>query len=420
MTTLSVIIPALNEEDGIADIIERVLAVRPALPGVGVDGLELIVVDDGSRDCTAEIAASYKEVRLVQHPVNQGYGAAIKTGFRHARGELLSFLDADGTYPPEFYPQLCQAALNGADVVIGSRMTGADSQMPLVRRIGNVIFARLVSLVSNVSITDCASGQRVLRREALPALYPLPDGLNFTPVMSTRAIHENLKMAEVPITYSERRGRSKLSVVKDGWRFLSTIVGTAFAYNPVRILGGVGALLVVLAAAMSIPAIVALLGGTSAEWPAILVFAATILIVLGIMLFSTGTVFNYIVSLFHHRRIRQGLFGRPIFNTPLESRFGWLGLGAIGGAVALYAATKLGGWAPTPWFYPVISAMLVLMGAQLSTSWMLVKVLGTLSERETRRLIDLNGETPAKASAPEKGIPPREAGVPTPALVVTD
>ena len=247
MTTLSVVIPALNEEDSIADIIERVLAVRPALAKSGVDDLELIVVDDGSADGTAEIVASYSDVRLIQHKVNKGYGAAIKTGFRHARGELLSFLDADGTYPPERYPALCKPALDGADLVIGSRMMGTDSEMPLVRRIGNVIFATLVSLVSNVRITDSASGQRVVRREALPALYPLPDGLNFTPVMSTRAIHENLKMVEVPITYSERAGRSKLSVVKDGWRFLSTIIGTAFAYNPVRILGGTGALLVLLA-----------------------------------------------------------------------------------------------------------------------------------------------------------------------------
>jgi glycosyltransferase involved in cell wall biosynthesis len=413
MTTLSVVIPALNEEDGIADIIERVLAVRPALAEADVDDLELIVVDDGSQDRTAEIAGGYDDVRLVQHEVNRGYGAAIKTGFRHARGELLSFLDADGTYPPEFYPVLCKPALEGAELVIGSRMTGTDSQMPLVRRVGNLIFATLVSLVSNVRITDSASGQRVVRREALASLYPLPDGLNFTPVMSTRAIHENLKMVEVPITYSERAGRSKLSVVKDGWRFLSTILGTAFAYNPVRILGGVGALLVLSALVMSVPAVLTLLGGTSAEWPAILIFVALILTVLGVMLFSTGTLFNYIVSLFHHRHIRQGLFGRPIFGTPLENHFGWIGIVAGGGGVILYIVTKLTDLAPTPWFYPVVSAMIVLMGVQLCTSWTLVKVLSTLSERETRKLQDLNGSTtPATTTA--------EMPITAPSVLVAD
>jgi glycosyltransferase involved in cell wall biosynthesis len=413
MTTLSVIIPALNEQDGIAEIIERVLAVRPALAEAGVDDLELIVVDDGSQDRTAEIAASYDDVRLIRHEVNKGYGAAIKTGFRRARGELLSFLDADGTYPPEFYPALCKPALAGAEVVIGSRMTGTDSQMPLVRRVGNLIFATLVSLVSNVHITDSASGQRVIRREVLSRLYPLPDGLNFTPVMSTRALHENLKMVEVPITYSERAGRSKLSVVKDGWRFLSTIIGTAFAYNPVRILGGVGALLVLLALVISVPAILALVGSTSAEWPAILVFAALILTVLGVTLFSTGTLFNYIVSLFHHRHIRQGLFGRPIFRTPLENQFGWMGIVAVMGGVVLYVVTKLVDRAPTPWFYPVVSAMIVLMGAQLFTSWTLVKVLGTLSEREARKLQDLNGSTlPTTATS--------EMPITAPPVMVTD
>jgi hypothetical protein len=288
---------------------------------------------------------------------------------------------------------LCKPALEGAELVIGSRMTGADSQMPLVRRIGNVIFATLVSLVSNVRITDSASGQRVVRREALVKLYPLPDGLNFTPVMSTRALHENLKMVEVPITYSERAGRSKLSVVRDGWRFLSTIIGTAFAYNPVRILGGFGSLLVLLALIMSAPAVLTLLGGTTSEWPAILIFAALILIVLGVMLFSTGTLFNYIVSLFHHRHIRQGLFGRPIFRTPLENHFGWMGIVAGLGGVVLYVVTKLADLAPTPWFYAVVSAMLVLMGAQLFTSWTLVKVLSVLSEREALKLQDLDGTT---------------------------
>lgn len=216
MNILSVVIPALNEEDGIANIVERVLGVKESLTDVGVSDLELIVVDDGSRDRTAEIVASYPGVVLVQHPTNRGYGAAIKSGFRAAKGNLLAFLDADGTYPPEFFPQLCQPIVNNeADLVIGSRMAGTESDMPLVRRIGNTIFATLVSIISNRRVTDSASGQRVLRSSVLSHLYPLPDGLNFTPVMSTRAMHEHIKVLEVPIPYSERLGRSKLSVKQD-------------------------------------------------------------------------------------------------------------------------------------------------------------------------------------------------------------
>ncbi len=96
MTTLSVVIPAYNEEDGIEPVICRVLSIRPALAQMDI-GLEFIIVDDGSRDKTAALISKYREVRLIRHLKNRGYGAAIKTGFRYASGDLLAFLDADGT-----------------------------------------------------------------------------------------------------------------------------------------------------------------------------------------------------------------------------------------------------------------------------------------------------------------------------------
>ncbi|MFN3981891.1 MAG: glycosyltransferase family 2 protein, partial [Caldilinea sp.] len=241
MTTLSVVIPAYNEEDGICEIMQRVLAVRESLRSVGVDNLELLVVDDGSSDRTAELVRSQPGATLVQHAKNGGYGAALKTGFAAASGEWIGFLDADGTYPPEYFPALMKAAEEqNADLVIGSRMAGAESQMPVMRRIGNIIFARLVNIISASNITDSASGMRIFKKSILSQLYPLPDGLNLTPVMSTRALHENLKMVEVPIPYSERIGRSKLSVVHDGMRFGQSIVWTALNYNPARPFGLIG------------------------------------------------------------------------------------------------------------------------------------------------------------------------------------
>jgi len=110
-----------------------------------------------------------------------------------AKGELIGFLDADGTYPPEYFPQLCQEALKGTDIVIGSRMAGADSKMPITRRIGNIFFANLLTLLGNQRVTDSASGMRVFSRSVLSQIYPLPDGLNLTPVMSARALHEKYK-----------------------------------------------------------------------------------------------------------------------------------------------------------------------------------------------------------------------------------
>lgn len=391
---LSVVIPAYNEEGGVAEVIERVLTVEPELKKVGLDGLELIIVDDCSKDRTAEIVRSYADrgVILIQHSQNRNYGGALKTGFRHASGDYLAFMDADGTYPPEYYPKMFKALIDqNADIVIGSRMAGIESEMPLTRRIGNTIFAGLVSVIAHTRITDSASGQRILKREALEKLYPLPDGLNFTPVMSTRALHEDVKMIEVPIKYEERDGESKLSVIHDGLRFLFSILGTAALYNPVRLLGGLSLLAIVLAILALAPWTIALSNGISdrSEY-ANLLFVAMALAIVAVNLFSTGAVFNYIVSLFHRRPVRQGLFGRPVFRQPIERRFGTIGLVMFLVGVALFvAAAVLPSGIEPAWFLLVPSAMFVMTGIQLGTSWLLVYLLTELSKRDLKVEADL-------------------------------
>ena len=395
---LSVVIPAYNEEGGIAEIIERVLAIRPRLADAEVDDLELIVVDDGSSDKTAEIAAGYSQVRLIRQPVNRGYGAALKTGFSQAQGNLLGFLDADGTYPPEHFPDLCRVAISEeADLVVGSRMSGSESEMPLVRRIGNFIFANLVSLLANRRISDSSSGMRVIRREALSRLYPLPDGLNFTPVMSTRALHEEISWREIPIPYKERVGRSKLSVVRDGTRFLYTIIWTALNYNPVRILGGIGLGLAAIAGVIAAVIVGMRLSGVTqlGPWGVVSVFAASLCAVSGVTLFSVGATFNYLVSLFHKRPVRQGLFGKPMFKRPLERHFGWMGLAAMGLGLAVGVGSlvfSLNGWSiDRLWFWLLYAVMLLVVGLQLAVFWLIMRVLDELSQREIQVVQDLEG-----------------------------
>jgi hypothetical protein len=390
--TLSVVIPALNEEGGIADIVRRVQAAGPALVEAGVDGLEIIVVDDGSRDRTAEIVASFGgPVRLIRHPVNRGYGAAIKTGFAQATGELLAFLDADGTYPPEQFAALCRVALTRhVDVVVGSRRSGAASEMPLVRRVGNLIWSNLVSLIGNQRVADPASGMRVLRPGALHQLYPLPDGLNFTPVMSTRAVHEGLKVVEVPIAYKERVGRSKLSVVRDGTRFLTTILWTAMEYNPVRVLGLAGIAALGVACLIGLALLALRLQGVTQLGPLGVfgVFAALVLGVAGVSIFCLGATFNYLVALFHRRPIRQGLFGRPLFDPPLDRHFGWIGALALVAGLALGGSVLglgLSGWdVARLWFWLLVSALIGMVGLQLVLSWTVMRVLERLSQQDAR------------------------------------
>lgn len=399
MTTLTVVIPAYNEENGIAAIVNRVLAIKESLKSVNVDQLELLVVNDGSKDRTAEIASQIAKndpcLRVISHPKNRGYGAALKTGFSMACGELVGFLDADGTYPPEYFPQLCKAALEGGDIVIGSRMMGSDSKMPVTRRIGNIFFATLLSLLGAQRVTDSASGMRVFKRSILEQIFPLPDGLNLTPVMSTRALHENLKVVEIPIPYSERVGRSKLSVVRDGRIFLESMIWTVLSYNPVRVFGMLGMLCLLLSGLVLAGLVIARVSGitTLGPWGVVALFSALVNGVIGISLFSLGVTFNYLVSLFYKKPIRQGLFGRPLLKKPLESHFGWAGLVVfLAGTILAVVSSVLGisGWEMNRlWLYLLGSALMALIGVQLMINWFLVKILGELSRRGNDAARDL-------------------------------
>ncbi|MEQ1907644.1 MAG: glycosyltransferase family 2 protein [Vicinamibacterales bacterium] len=386
---LSLCIPVYNESDGIAETLQRCLACEPALRDIGVGALEVIVVDDGSKDDTAALVRQFP-VRLIQHGTNRGYGAALKTGFASARYDLVGFLDADATYPPEYFPALCRAAIeNGAQLVIGSRMAGAETEMPLVRRLGNLVFARLVTLIGRATVTDSASGMRVFRRDALDILLPLPDGLNLTPVMSTRALHEEIQIVEVPIPYRQRKGNSKLHLFRDGVRFLETIVWTAMTYNPVRILGLLGLLGLGVAAAVGLALVALRLRGVTTLGPggAFAVFAAVVSGAAGASLFALGASFNYLVSLFHRRPIRQGLFAKPIFARPIEHLFLPFGVASflLGLTIAVAAAVLARrGWSVDRlWLYLFGSAMLILIGIQLAISWLEMSVLRELSARDT-------------------------------------
>jgi hypothetical protein len=336
--------------------------------------------------------------------VNQGYGAAIKTGFGRARGELLAFLDADSTYPPEQFAKLCDVVIrDGADVVIGSRRSGADSKMPPVRRLGNLIWSSLLTVIGNSRVQDPASGMRVLRRTCLKQLYPLPDGLNFTPVMSTRSLHEGLKVVEVPIPYAERSGRSKLSVVRDGTRFLKTILWTAMEYNPARLLELAGFGACSIAGVIGLLLIAARLQGVTdlGPWGVFAVFASLILGVGGVSLFSIGISFNHLVALFHHHPIHQDNVVTRVLGPAPERHFGWLGLafGTIGVALGgASLALGLSGWEITRiWLWMLGSALFVLVGTQLVLFWLLIQVLDSLDGREEQIGADLlRGELPVR------------------------
>ena len=234
---LLIAIPALNEEGSIESIIQRSLDARDyIIRNSPVTDVEITVVSDGSTDRTVELASQYRDrIDLIVFPKNRGYGAAIKEAWKSSNAELVGFLDADGTCDPCFFADLCrELAQKSADVALGCRLN-SQSQMPLIRRVGNFIFAVLLSAFSSSRVRDTASGMRVVRRSSLNHLFPLPDGLHFTPAMSARAILSDvLKIVEINMPYRERVGESKLRVGKDGLRFLGVIVEAAFLYQPGR------------------------------------------------------------------------------------------------------------------------------------------------------------------------------------------
>lgn len=259
----ALVIPALNEEDAIGMTLERALAARDeVVASTAIDEMIVVFVNDGSTDRTQEIADRYPEVRKIRFERNRGYGAAIKAGFHATDAELVGFMDADGTCDPRFATKLLNRLdETNADVVLGARLN-PDSEMPRVRRLGNEIFARLVSVVSGDSLTDAASGMRVIRRASLRRMVPLPDGLHFTPAMSCiAALDPRLRIEEVPMPYKERLGRSKLSVVKDGVRFLAIILFASSCYSPIRSLVSLGLLFCLIGAALG--GIASVLGATA-------------------------------------------------------------------------------------------------------------------------------------------------------------
>ncbi len=225
---VSVIIPAFNEAKAIAGVLEEL---RACLRDAGVSA-EIIVVDDGSKDGTAEVARS-TGVRVIRHRSNRGYGAALKTGISAATHDICAITDADGTYPAPYLPELLQA-LGEADMVVGARI-GKNVHIPLVRKPAKWALNRLANYVAKASIPDLNSGLRVFRRDVVMQYFPiLPDQFSWTTTI-TLAMHcDKYAVSYVPIDYRQRTGKSKI-VPWDAYAFAVLILRTAMLFHPLRV-----------------------------------------------------------------------------------------------------------------------------------------------------------------------------------------
>ncbi|HEY7412792.1 MAG TPA: glycosyltransferase family 2 protein [Vicinamibacteria bacterium] len=220
--TVSVVIPAFNEEDGIAAVVE-------GLRGGGWK--EVLVVDDGSTDRTAAVAEA-AGARVVRHPYNKGNGAAVKTGVREARGEVLLLMDADGQHAPEDARRLVEP-IGTFDMVIGARASGDQA---FTRALGNAVFRLLASWLTGRAIPDLTSGFRAVRRERLlEVLHLLPNGFSYPTTSCLALLKAGHNVTFVPITARRRVGRSKIRALRDGVRFVLIIFKIVTLYSPLKV-----------------------------------------------------------------------------------------------------------------------------------------------------------------------------------------
>jgi glycosyltransferase involved in cell wall biosynthesis len=226
---ISVIVPAYDEAESIGQVLTDLNSALSA----GDLTYEVIVVDDGSTDRTPDIAQA-SGVRLLQHGVNRGYGAALKTGIRAARGEWIVITDSDGTYPADCIPKLA-ALLDEWDMVIGAR-TGRNVRIPLIRRPAKWALNQLANYLTGTQIPDLNSGLRAFWRETALRFFPiLPNGFSLTTTITLAMLSENYRVRFVPIDYHERRGRSKIHPIYDTLNFLQLIVRTVLYFNPLKV-----------------------------------------------------------------------------------------------------------------------------------------------------------------------------------------
>lgn len=226
MKQYSIVIPARDEEQGLASFLPRLRELHPET--------EIIVVDDGSRDRTADVCRE-AGVTLVSHPYSKGNGAAIKSGARAARGELLVFMDGDGQHDPADIEHLLARIEEGYDLVVGAR-SGRESQASLARWSANAFYNRLASWMVNRRIDDLTSGFRVVdRKKFLNFLYLLPNGFSYPTTTTMAFFRAGYSVGFVPIEVSQRLGKSHINVLRDGLRFFLIIFKIGTLYSPLKV-----------------------------------------------------------------------------------------------------------------------------------------------------------------------------------------
>lgn len=226
----SLVLPVYNEEQGITATLNHL---QQTLARAGCK-YEIIAVNDGSTDATSQILHSRHDIRVIHHNRNRGYGAALKTGIRHAKYPLIVITDADGTYPNERIPELVALATQ-VDMVVGARV-GAKVQYSNIRKIPKWFLVHFAQWVTRQRIPDLNSGLRVFRKSVVERfLNILPDTFSFTTTITVAMLTNNYIVHYEPIDYHHRTGKSKIKPIRDTLRFIQIILRTGVYFAPLRV-----------------------------------------------------------------------------------------------------------------------------------------------------------------------------------------
>ncbi len=232
----TLLIPVFNEEQSIEQTLSAALATLEKLG----EEFEIVVINDGSSDRTAEILASLdiQQMKVITHPRNRGYGASMKTGIRHSRGEVIGTTDADGTYPIEqLTPMLQILQEKEVDMVVGARTN--KKQIPLIRRPAKAIVNALANSLVGMKIPDTNSGLRVFRRDlAERYMHLYPQGFSFTMTITLASLTNDHLVEFYPIDYFKRQGKSSMSSGLNGPKhflnFLGLVVRIMMYFRPIK------------------------------------------------------------------------------------------------------------------------------------------------------------------------------------------
>ena len=230
MKNLSIIVPAYNEEKIIEQTIQ---SLKRELNRLDLN-YEIIVVNDGSTDKTKEILEKIENIKIINHPENKGYGAALKTGIKNSKHGWILIIDADKTYPVEAISGLIAHAPN-YDMIVGARI-GKKAKIPLIRKPAKWILNQLANYLSENKIPDLNSGLRIIRKPLIEKfIHILPNGFSFTTTITIAALTNSYTVKYIPISYSKRVGKSKFRPIRDTLNFFQLIIRTVLYFNPLKI-----------------------------------------------------------------------------------------------------------------------------------------------------------------------------------------